>query len=215
MMLLVRLIQTVRETHLKSIDSSVPLKINKAEGGSRRKRTCRIAVLLGSGGHTAEMIRLLDQLPFDRYTPRIYLICSNDRLSKQKAIQLESSKGKGQFSFAEIPRARNFGQSFLTTPLTTLYSLSFCLYLISIKPLTLGLKNLKKKVLVLNGPGTCVPIAISAFLPRLISFKFSPKIIYVESFTRVKNLSLSGKMLVTMTDEFLVQWKNICLIVVG
>ncbi|KAF9507999.1 glycosyltransferase family 1 protein [Hydnum rufescens UP504] len=48
-------------------------------------------------------------------------------------------------------------------------------------------------VLILNGPGT---------FPRLPS----PRLIYVESFARVKKLSLSGKLLRPFVDRFLSQW---------
>jgi hypothetical protein len=34
----------------------------------------------------------------------------------------------------------------------------------------------------------------------------SPEIIYVESFARVTSLSLSGKILKSVVDEFIVQW---------
>lgn len=34
----------------------------------------------------------------------------------------------------------------------------------------------------------------------------SPQIIYVESFARVNSLSLSGKILKNVVDEFIVQW---------
>ncbi|KAI9629228.1 hypothetical protein KEM48_011076 [Puccinia striiformis f. sp. tritici PST-130] len=79
---------------------------------SGRLQTCRLTVLLGSGGHTGEMIRLLSDLPFDRYTPRTYVISSADALSMSKAIELERIKPVGQYTFLEIPRARRVNHHF-------------------------------------------------------------------------------------------------------
>jgi hypothetical protein len=54
------------------------------------------------GGHTAEMMRLVAQLDFDRYTPRTYLVSSGDHLSVGKARELELRSG------SEV-RCRNAG----------------------------------------------------------------------------------------------------------
>ena len=51
-----------------------------------------------SGGHTAEMLRLLVQLDFARYSPRVYLVSSGDTLSVDKALELEAYKGVGHVS---------------------------------------------------------------------------------------------------------------------
>lgn len=44
------------------------------------------------------MMRLLSELPFDRYTPRLYIISSGDTLSRTKALELEANKSKGDVS---------------------------------------------------------------------------------------------------------------------
>jgi beta-1,4-N-acetylglucosaminyltransferase len=72
--------------------------------------TCSLAVFLGSGmefpkiippkrrticflgGHTSEILKLLSDVDFSRYTPRTYIISEGDNLSTQKAIALELSK---------------------------------------------------------------------------------------------------------------------------
>ena len=59
-----------------------------------RKSSVRIVVVLGSGGHTAEMIRLLEGLDFEKYGPRIYVVSSGDTLSEGKARDLEKRKQK-------------------------------------------------------------------------------------------------------------------------
>ncbi|XP_062437634.1 UDP-N-acetylglucosamine transferase subunit ALG14 homolog isoform X2 [Rhea pennata] len=56
-----------------------------------------------------------------------------------------------------------------------------------------------------NGPGTCVPVCISALLLGLLGLKRAI-IVYVESICRVETLSLSGKILYYFSDHFIVQW---------
>lgn len=56
-----------------------------------------------------------------------------------------------------------------------------------------------------NGPGTCVPICISALLLGILGIK-KVIIVYVESICRVEHLSLSGKILFHLSDYFIVQW---------
>ncbi len=63
-----------------------------------------------------------------------------------------------------------------------------------------------QQVLV-NGPGTCVPICAAALLLRLTHLH-DTRIAYVESIARVQSLSLSGKVLYysRVADVMLVQW---------
>lgn len=57
-----------------------------------RKSSAKIIIVLGSGGHTAEMLRLIESLNFDKYTRRIYVVSSGDTLSEGKAKAFESRK---------------------------------------------------------------------------------------------------------------------------
>ncbi|XP_064927193.1 UDP-N-acetylglucosamine transferase subunit ALG14 homolog isoform X3 [Columba livia] len=59
-----------------------------------------------------------------------------------------------------------------------------------------------------NGPGTCVPVCISALLLGLLGIKRAI-IVYVESICRVETLSLSGKILYYFSDYFIVQWPGL------
>jgi beta-1,4-N-acetylglucosaminyltransferase len=56
--------------------------------------------------------------------------------------------------------------------------------------------------------GTCVPICFVAFFYNVLGISRT-KIIYVESFCRVKKLSLSGKLLYYIADKFIVQWPGL------
>lgn len=59
-----------------------------------------------------------------------------------------------------------------------------------------------------NGPGTCVPICVSALLLGILGIK-KVIIVYVESICRVETLSLSGKILFHLCDCFIVQWPTL------
>lgn len=67
----------------------------RAEGGggdraSTRKAPCHVAVFLGSGGHTTEMIQLLQALPSERYTSRTYIVSRGDQFSIARAREAEA-----------------------------------------------------------------------------------------------------------------------------
>ena len=63
-------------------------------------------------------------------------------------------------------------------------------------------------LLLCNGPGTCVPVAVAALLLRLLGVKYVA-VVYVESVCRVETLSLSGKIMLRLADHFLVQWPGL------
>lgn len=77
-------------------------------------------------------------------------------------------------------------------------------------------------VLLINGPGTAVVLVAVAWIRRVshpISLGESQtdgqffglrwtKIIYVESFARTSSLSLSGRLLRSSVDVFVVQWPD-------
>jgi len=58
------------------------------------------------------------------------------------------------------------------------------------------------EVIISTGPGVAVPISILGKL-------FKKKIIFVESFSRVYNKSLSGKLIYPFADLFFVQWTEL------
>ncbi|MCL7027968.1 hypothetical protein MKW94_003574 [Papaver nudicaule] len=166
-------------------------------------------IVLGSGGHTAEMINLIRVLQRERFTPRVYVAASTDNMSLQKAQVLEASmldqagsdKLKETAQFMQIYRSREVGQSYLTSIGTTLIALAHALLLmIKIRP----------QVILCNGPGTCFPLCVIAFLFKVIGIRWS-SIFYVESTARVNRLSLSGLLLYKLhiADLIFVQWPHL------
>ncbi|EGN99879.1 glycosyltransferase family 1 protein [Serpula lacrymans var. lacrymans S7.3] len=180
--------------------------------------TCSLAIFLGSGGHTSEVLSLASALDFSRYSPRTYLISEGDTLSIQKAVSLETLKsadtsklqGRSQCVLLTVPRARRVHQSLLMTPPTALLSLLSCVYHVTITPLlrTERFRRPFADVLILNGPGTCVILCAAVFLNKFLGLP-APKLIYIESFARVRSLSFSGKLLRPWVDCFIVQWPDL------
>ncbi|GLB37474.1 putative involved in protein N-glycosylation [Lyophyllum shimeji] len=188
---------------------------NTTRGKRKRSTEPRsLAVFLGSGGHTTEALALVSALDFSRYIPRTYIISQGDNLSAQKAASLELTKGvlstksKDEYTILKIPRARRVHQSLLTTPPTAVVALVACIYHIVIAPFFRKGRPVFADVLLVNGPGTCFTLCLGVYVNKFFGLPAS-QIIYVESFARVKSLSLSGRLLRPLADRFVVQWPQL------
>ncbi|CAI0413770.1 unnamed protein product [Linum tenue] len=164
-------------------------------------------IVLGSGGHTAEMINVLSVMQKARFTPRFYIAAATDNMSLQKARVLEDSLAdeiqdkKVPAEFMQIYRSREVGQSYITSIGTTLIAIAHALWL---------MLRIRPEVILCNGPGTCVPLCVIAFLFKVVGIRWST-IFYIESIARVKKLSLSGLLLykLRIADQFFVQWPQL------
>ncbi|XP_019489587.1 PREDICTED: UDP-N-acetylglucosamine transferase subunit ALG14 homolog [Hipposideros armiger] len=166
------------------------------------RESLSLMAVAGSGGHTTEILRLLEHLS-SAYSPRHYIIADTDEMSAQKISSFELKRADRdpsttfpKYCIHRIPRSREVQQSWLSTVLTTLYASWFSF------PLTY---RVKPDLVLCNGPGTCVPICVSALLLGILGIK-KVIIVYVESICRVDHLSLSGKILFHLSDYFIVQW---------
>ena len=59
----------------------------------------RLVCVLGSGGHTAEMVRLVRSLEPAVYSPRTYVLAAGDTLSEAKLAEAEAGRA-GQYRVA-------------------------------------------------------------------------------------------------------------------
>jgi len=75
----------------------------------------------------------------------------------------------------------------------------FCILKSFIQSLKVFLKE-KPDLIVADGAGVSVPISIIGKL-------FGRKLIFIESFSRITEPSMTGKILYPFSDLFLVQWK--------
>lgn len=179
------------------------LKRRKRHGPLDRRKPVKVMVVAGSGGHTTEMMRLVGSLS-SYYQPRIYIVAETDKMSAEKIISFEKTKKvqdeeSSEFKILRIPRSREVRQSWLSTLFTTLNALAFSF------PVVL---REKPELVLCNGPGTCIPICLAAFLLKVAGLR-DITMVFVESICRVKTLSLSGKIMYFIADHFLVQWKQL------
>ncbi|XP_030020543.2 UDP-N-acetylglucosamine transferase subunit ALG14 homolog [Manduca sexta] len=157
----------------------------------------RTIFCMGSGGHTTEMLRFAESLNMNKYSPRLYIVADNDVSSEVKIHETE--KGQKNYVLQRIPRSRNVKQSYSSSVFSTLYA---TLYTIP------TLYNFKPDVIFCNGPGTCVPVCVVAFLLRCM-FLLDCRTVFIESVCRVRTLSLTGKILQFFVDIFVVQWPQL------
>lgn len=205
------LLHSVRKTR----QMKDPRKTTSApSGNTAKKKTLKTLVVLGSGGHTTEMLDLIKNLKPDRYGPIVLVVANTDTTSLQRVqayphplpiqnkgnlVSLENTRDQQQVY--RIPRSREVGQSYVSSILTTLRSFLFALWLVGFQ--------VQPDLVLVNGPGTCLPIAVSAFFFRIVGWKTGTKIVFVESFCRVKSLSLTGKLLYPIADLFAVCWEQL------
>lgn len=161
-----------------------------------KKEKC-VAIVLGSGGHTAEMLRSIT--PW-KQSARLVAICANSDLRSPILFEKHmNERGVKNPTIFRIPRARVVSQSWLTTPFTVLISL---VYTVSL------LWKCDMDVLLCNGPGTCVPVCVVVYIANIFGL-LKTEIVFIESVARVKSLSLSGKIVYYLADVFLVQWPDL------
>jgi beta-1,4-N-acetylglucosaminyltransferase len=214
----------------------LPLTRPRPVHSKLRKAPSHLLIVIGSGGHTAEMLSMLRNLDTKKYNPRTYIVSSGDHFSSSKAIEFENdlrgdqgtSAGRqdadGQsekkssseeFEIITVPRARKIHQPLYTTPFSSLRCLIACIMLLIRQskatynsPITTS-----PDLILTNGPGTGVIIILASLIVRFFGLqkKGDMRSIYVESWARVKTLSLSGKILyhLGLTDRFLVQWEGL------
>lgn len=149
------------------------------------------------------MLKIISRLDPVRYSPKIYVLASTDTVSLKRLYHTEGVQEKNEsektFLLETIPRTREVGQSWLSTIVTTLWASIFSLGIIA---------HHQPALILTNGPGTCVPICLSALLFRILGICHN-RIVFIESLCRVKSLSLTGLILYRLVDDFFVQWDGL------
>ena len=157
--------------------------------------------VFGSGGHTKELLGLLQSLPRSRYSIRSYIRADTDSTS------IPSATARGELSptsvVHSIPRAREVGQPFVTATWGTLQGFFCALNILILE---------QPHIVLVNGPGTCLPVCAAAVLLRFVGLlPGSLRVVFVESACRVDKLSLSGRLAysVGLADIVAVQWPQL------
>ncbi|XP_011498314.1 PREDICTED: UDP-N-acetylglucosamine transferase subunit ALG14 homolog [Ceratosolen solmsi marchali] len=151
-------------------------------------------IVLGSGGHTTEILRIVRHLNKKLYFPRVYVQAQTDDISLMKVKQIEENIN--DYKIIQISRSREVNQSYFTSIWTTIHAIFQSFPLIWKE---------KPDLLLCNGPGTCIPPCLVVFFFNSL-FLLNTKIIFVESFCRVETFSLSGKILYYIANHTIVQW---------
>jgi len=166
--------------------------------GWKRGSPCPTLVVLGSGGHTTEMLTVVKSMDRRMYSPRIYVMAKSDALSRKKVEEVEGARG--DFVIEALYRIREVGQSWTSTflhsaPIACLQSEAV-------------VRRHAPALILCNGPGICVPVCLFGRLYKIL-FGLTCSLVYIESICRVKKLSLTGKILRTFADHFFVQWPEL------
>jgi beta-1,4-N-acetylglucosaminyltransferase len=147
----------------------------------------RLLVVLGEGGHTKQMLRLVDLLgPCYHYH---YVAVEGDDLSTAHLPQ------PGPVYRLSRPRSKVQGRT--DPPWVAAWQ-------------TLGglwqawriLRQVHPQAVLGNGPGISVPVS-------LVGKLLGARVIHVESASRVRRLSLTGRLLYRVADLFFVQWEGL------
>ncbi|ORY56913.1 oligosaccharide biosynthesis protein Alg14 like-domain-containing protein [Pseudomassariella vexata] len=178
--------------------------------------------VLGSGGHTAELLGMISRKPATGTNVfRRWVIHKGDTRSVTKVEEFEKRLAHqhgvlaGRFDIAYVQRAREIHQKWLSVPITALLS-----GIDVLKALSTGISNPERepgfiypRLIVTNGPGTGFVVGLIAWCLKLIFIIPAERcrIVVVESFTCVDFLSLTGRMFYysNIADAFIVQWDGV------
>jgi len=165
--------------------------------------------ILGSGGHSAEMIETIKhKFRGSRVQHRRYVVSSGDSSSLNMVKELETliadayldGRG-GTFDAYQVHRARRVHQSKITAIFSCIITAIHAVNALTREPdsrpkKTFGRAYKYPHVVVTNGPATGFIIAMVAHLLKI--FYLAPqnrlKLVYIESWARAKTLSLTGKL---------------------
>ena len=202
-----------------------------------RGQSSHLLVVLGSGGHTTEMLLILGTILEPNSLPlastfRHYIVSTGDIRSVRAAAAFEAemesrAQEKGWeyakwWAVSEVPRARKIHQSLLSAPWSCLQCLWACVKLLRTQPhksssttaLQEGVNSSYPDLILTNGPATSCILLLAACLLRLLRLPRTAegmRGIYVESWARVKSLSLTGKMVLSfgLCERVIVQWAGL------
>lgn len=147
-----------------------------------------MCVVLGGGGHTQEMIEILKACPLQ--VSALDLIVSREDFYSESWTAALKRRFQVTPQVHRVPRPNAVCARY--SPLKILRS-----FLWALKTLA-GVRG--ADVLLCNGPGLCVPVGLAH---RLLHP--GTPLVYIESLTRIKRLSLSGRLLQFVASLFLVQ----------
>ena len=135
----------------------------------------------------------------------------NMRTKKLPIATPDMREDTAGFEISVIPRARRIHQPLYTTPLSALQCLRACLQLLRPQG---NRQRRYPDLILLNGPGTAAVMVLAVLILRAVNYRGANepscmRIVYIESWARIRSLSLTGRLLLPFVDRFLVQWKGL------
>ena len=143
----------------------------------------KLLVVLGEGGHTTELLNLVDLLG-NRYDFH-YIVSREDNLSVNRLRYLGP--------IYSLTRPRGKSTSKLNAILRTIWAGIQSLWV---------LLRVRPAAILSTGPAIAVPVSV---LGKLLG----ARVIFVETGSRVKTLSLTGRIMYRWADLFFVQWPQL------
>ena len=111
------------------------------------RQPARTLVVLGSGGHTTEILSLCRAMEVSRYIPATFVVADTDHLSQARAedtlLNTAWASHRDQCRFWRVPRAREVGQSWLSTMASTAVA---CVHAFGI------VTTVRPELILVNGP---------------------------------------------------------------
>ncbi|KAI6088909.1 glycosyltransferase family 1 protein [Hypoxylon rubiginosum] len=196
-----------------------PKNIGGATGRLERGAFGNFLFICGSGGHTNEMLRMLERsLRSEEIGHRRWAIGADDPLSVTKVLAFEKRLGRhhrrhgidvSTFNLVSFNRARRVHQSFISAWTTAAKCLCDVVEILIVPPSAYRPSFLFPNVIVTDGPGTGFVFLLTAHLLKLFWIVPEPymKTVYIESWARVNTLSLSARLVkfFGLADVFVVQ----------
>ena len=158
-----------------------------------------VMVVLGSGGHTSEMLRLVRSLSAKKSRIRslVMVVATSDTTSAARIGSILGADFPIPIQVRAIGRIRAVGESVVTAVMR--------MPSIMLSSITL-IASVKPDVILTNGPGTCIPVIFASLLLQFLCVSARTVIVFVESFCRVKTVSLTGRVVYPVVDSFILQW---------
>ena len=146
----------------------------------RKQNQGPVLVVLGEGGHTSEMLNLVDQL--DEAHDLHYVLVTEDEMSESRI------RRPGTVHRIRRPNAKDSAKvaAIVQTAIAQLQSLWL-------------LARLRPRAVLSSGPAIGIPVAVAAKI-------FRADVIFVETIARVTGLSMTGRLMRRLADLYFVQW---------
>ncbi len=160
-------------------------------------------------------------------------VSNDDQVEKTRKLLRTEQSGSaegGYFEIVTVPRARKIHQPLWSTPQTSFYCFLACIKALlphtpSSPTASIEAPRRSPDLIITNGPATGVIVVLASLVLRFLGSNVvsrsvgteglagnegEMRTIYIESWARVKTLSLSGKILqMGLVNRFLVQWEGL------